>query len=388
MPVAAQTANTYHPVLGQLSFAGDATGTFSPADTNAFFNYSDYDENPLRSIQGRLIAQWTLTTSVSLLGELLAENGVGVDGAAWYMRWHPWANRQFDIQVGRIPPVIGLFARQPYARDNPLIDAPLAYQYLMSLRPDALPATADDLIRMRGRGWQPAFPVGSTTVATGIPIVSAFRWDTGGEVHWHAGRTDLAGAVTRGSMAVPAVGTDVNGGVTVSGRLAMDGPGGLTFGVSGARGPWIQSSTLALVPATLQNDNSQTLIGADFQFGWGRWLVRAEELRSVFTLPLDKATNPTTHLAVWSGYVEGRYRFLPQWQVAARVENLNFSSIAGTLNGGLPISWEAPVERVSLDVDYRVDRQVEIRAGGQMNWRDGGRILKRAYPAVQLLFWF
>lgn len=387
-PTAAQSAETYHPVFGQLSLGGDATGTLSPPDDDAFFNYSNYDQNPLRAAQGRLMAEWTLSPSVALLGELLAENGVGVTGAAWYLRWHPWANRQFDVQVGRIPPVIGLFARQPYGRDNPLVDAPLAYQYLMSLRPDALPATANDLILMRGRGWEPFFPVGSTSVTTGIPIVSAFRWDTGAEVHWHGGRTDLAGAVTRGSMAVPAVGSDLTGSVTVSGRLAVDGPAGLTLGVSGARGPWIQSSTLGLVPASLRNDNSQTLLGADVQFGWGPWLVRAEELRSVFTLPLIDATTPLTHLAVWSGYLEGRYHFLPRWQGAARVEYLNFSSIIGTLNGGLPISWEAPVQRVSADIGYRLRRQVEIRAGGQMNWRDGGRILERAYPVVQVLFWF
>jgi len=36
--------------------------------------------------------------------------------------------------------VIGAFARQAYGRDNLVIGTPLAYQYLTSLRPDALPA--------------------------------------------------------------------------------------------------------------------------------------------------------------------------------------------------------------------------------------------------------
>ena len=39
----------------------------------------------------------------------------------------------------------GAFARRTYANDNPLIGYPLAYQYLTSLRPDAVPATADAL---------------------------------------------------------------------------------------------------------------------------------------------------------------------------------------------------------------------------------------------------
>ena len=43
--------------------------------------------------------------------------------------------RDFDIQVGRVPPTFGAFARRTYATDNPLIGYPLAYQYLTSLRP-------------------------------------------------------------------------------------------------------------------------------------------------------------------------------------------------------------------------------------------------------------
>jgi hypothetical protein len=389
-PVAAQgpepAASPSPP--GRLTLGGDATATISPPDTTAFFNYTNYDQNALRAAQVRLMGEWRLSGSVSLLGELRADNVAGLDAAAWYVRWHPGSAAHLDIQVGRIPPVIGLFAREPYGRDNSLMAAPLAYQYLLSLRPDALPASADDLIRMRGRGWEPSFPIGSSTVAPGIPIVSAFRWDTGAEVHWRDGRLDLAGALTRGSAAVPVVGREVDQGVGWSGRAAVDGPGGLTVGVSGSRGPWIQASTLTLVPAGLSGEDTQSLLGADLEYGWGRWLVRAEELRSVFELPLESAASPDTHLAVWSGYLEGRYRFLPRWQVAARLEYLSFSRVEGTLNGGAPIGWEPPVERVSTDVGYRIDRQLEVRAGWQMNWRSGGRVLTRGYPAAQLLFWF
>jgi hypothetical protein len=376
------------PAFGRLTLGGDATATISPSDTTAFFNYTNYDQNALRAAQVRLLGQWRLSASVSLLGELRADTVAGLDAAAWYVRWHPWAAQHFDIQVGRIPPVIGLFAREPYGRDNPLLAAPLAYQYLLSLRPDALPASADDLIRMRGRGWEPSFPIGATTVAPGVPIVSAFGWDTGAEAHWRAGRIDLAGALTRGSAAVPVIGRDVDSGLTWSGRAAIDGPAGLTVGVSGSRGPWIQSATLALLPDPLRGDDTQTLLGMDVEYGWGRWLVRGEELRSVFEVPLEDAASPDTHLRVWSGYLETRYRLLPRWQVAARLEHLTFSDIEGTLNGGAPTSWEAPVKRVSADLGYRVERQVELRAGWQMNWRSGGRILNRGYPALQILFWF
>ena len=46
---------------------------------------------------------------------------------ALYLRIRPWLNRDFDIQVGRVPPTFGAFARRTYANDNPLIGYPLAY---------------------------------------------------------------------------------------------------------------------------------------------------------------------------------------------------------------------------------------------------------------------
>ena len=69
---------------------------------------------------------------------------------------------------------------------------PLAYQYLTSLRTDAMPATADDLLRMRARGWRSSFPIGSQAPGPGVPLVSGFQWDTGVQVEL-ADRTGRGG---------------------------------------------------------------------------------------------------------------------------------------------------------------------------------------------------
>ena len=387
-PARAQTETGYRPVFGRLTFGGDATATLSPSDNEAYFNFTNYDQNALRAAQVRLMGEFRVSSSISLLGELRAENGDGLEGAAWYVRWHPSSGSAFDVQAGRIPPVIGLFAREPYGRDNPLIGAPLAYQYLLSLRPDALPSTAADLIRMRGRGWEPSFPLGAQTLTPGVPIVSAFRWDTGVEAQWHPSWLSVAGAVTRGAPSAPAVTRDENSGETWSGRAAIGGTSGFTVGVSGARGPWIDASALSLVPTADRGEDVQTLIGADVEYGWGAWLIRGEELRSVFELPLSGDPNADTHLTAWSGYIEARYRIRPRWQVAARVEHMNFSTIVDSTTPGLPVTWEAPVKRFSADVGYRATRRLECRVGVQMDWRDGGRVTMRTYPAAQVLFWF
>ena len=107
-----------------------------------------------------------------------------------------------------------------YPADNLVIGYPLAYQYLTSLRPDALPANADELLRMRGRGWLSSFSVGNPTPDRGLALVSAFRWDTGVQVHAANDFVDGAAAVTTGTLGNPLVGDD-NAGKQVAGRVAL-----------------------------------------------------------------------------------------------------------------------------------------------------------------------
>jgi hypothetical protein len=118
----------------------------------------------------------------SILAEGRADNGEGVTVAALYLRLHPFPERAFDIQAGRIPPVFGAVARRTYGVDNPLIGTPLVYQYLTSLRSNSLPASADDLLGMRGRGWRTRYTIGSTAWDRGLPVIAGDRWDTGVEV--------------------------------------------------------------------------------------------------------------------------------------------------------------------------------------------------------------
>ena len=209
----AQTrAEPYGFANGRVTFGGELAGTLSPKDDEAFFNYTDYERDALRLARLRVFGQWRMATTIALVGEVRTENADELEVSALYVRWRPLSSHEFDIQAGRIPPVIGAFARRAYGRDNLVIGLPLAYQYLTSLRPDALPATVDDLLRMRGRGWRPTYPIGSQTIETGVPLVSATRWDTGVEARWRPGLMELSGAVTRGAPAVPVV-RETNGGL-------------------------------------------------------------------------------------------------------------------------------------------------------------------------------
>ncbi len=251
-----------------MTFGGELAGMLSPRDDEAFFNYTDYERDALRMARLRLFGQWRVVQPVSVIAEVRTENADALEVAALYVRWRPLRSQEFDIQAGRIPSVIGSFPRRAYGRDNLVVGLPLAYQYLTSLRPDALPATADDLLRMRGRGWRPAYPIGSQAIEPGVPLVSATRWDTGVEARWRTGLVEVAGAVTRGAPAVPVV-RETNDGYQWSGRVAVHVPAGLIVGVSAARATWIENDVLTLLPDTQRDDAEQALIGADLELGAG-----------------------------------------------------------------------------------------------------------------------
>lgn len=385
---AGQTADTAAtpPPMRHLVGGGEATVVAGPVDNEAFFNYTDYEHNELRIARVRLLGEWRVVPRFSILAEARTENGDGVQIPALYARWQPWSERDLTVQVGRIPPVIGGFGRRAYGRDNPLVGSPLGYQYLTSLRPDALPTNADDLLKMRGRGWQPSYPLGSQSIAPGLPVISSSRWDTGAEASWTTHTIDVAGAVTLGSPATPVV-RDPSDGLMYSGRVAAHLPGAITLGFSAARGAWIDRSVMDLLPAHLHDMNSETVVGMDVEGGVGPWLVRGEWLHATFVLPFIGEPDPGS-LGTSSAFAEVRYRLLTRWQIAGRVDHLGFSDIVGTVNGGLPTSWDAPVDRVEGVVGYRVLRNLEVRAGYQYNWRDGGRVHERGYPTVLASIWF
>lgn len=382
---AAQTGDTVPAAPARVLVGGDLSGILGPSDAIAFFNYTDYEHNALRLARIRLYGEWRLSPIVSFVGELRTEDADSIEASAAYVRVRPWAGHAFAIQAGRIPPVIGAFNRRAYGRDNPLIGMPLAYQYLTSLRPDAVPARVDDLLVMRARGWRPEFPVGSRAIGPGMPLVSASRWSTGVEVRWQREWFEAAGAWSLGPPGMPAA-VDFTAGRQFSGRAAVALPAGATIGVSAARGRWIDKDVLPLVPADRRDRSAQTTVGVDAEIGSGPWLVRAEWLRTAYAMPWTDATATPADVSAWSAFVEARRRLHARWQIAVRLDRLSFSSLTGS--AGVATPWDAPIDRAEAAVAFRVTRRLEVRGGWQHNWRDAGRVRERGFPAVQGLFWF
>jgi hypothetical protein len=370
---------------GRVAVGGEVAATYGAEDHSAYFNYTDYEHNALRMFRFTLAATWRPVTRVALVGEVRTEDLDNIRPYAAYVRVRPLTRLPLDVQVGQIPPSFGAYGRRGYqGADNGLIGYPLAYQYLTSLRPDAIPASAADLLVMRARGWRTTYPIGSTEPGPGVPIISAFRWDTGVQVHWETSAVDVTAAVTAGTLSDPQ-GSDNNDGKQLSGRLAVRPATGLVLGASGAHGAFLSRTVTRLFPNP-DVPHDQSALGLDAEYSRGHWLVRGELVWSRWNMPFRGTPDQVENLDALGTWVEGRYRVTPRITVSARLDRLGFSRLE--LSPDFAPTWDARVSRVEASAGYSVQRNFVIRLAVQHNDRRAGRIHSRTYLSGQAVYWF
>jgi hypothetical protein len=375
---------------GRVTIGSEVAATFGSLDPG-FFDYTDYSHSVLRLLRLDLSAQVKAGPHFALLGEIRTENGERPLPYAFYLRIRPWTARDFDIQVGRIPPTFGAFTRRTYPTDNPLIGYPLAYQYLTTLRPDSVPASADELLRKRSLGWDVAYSIGDLNKEAGSPLVSAFRWATGIQAHTTIGMVNATAAVTTGTLSEPQVSDGANSRQLV-GRVELRPVPGLIAGVSAARGPFVtQGVARAATGDPETSDLTQTAWGADVEYSRGYYVVRWEAIVSAWQLPIAPTPTPllalTGPLSSVSHSIEGKYKLRPGLYAAARYDHLGFSQVSSATLGTLP--WDAPVARTEIGAGYSIQRNLLLKGSVQRNTRDGGVLIRHSVLAAgQLVFWF
>ncbi len=387
---------------GRLTVGGEVSATVAP-DDDGQFNYTDYERSALQLLRLGVTASFRPVERIALVTELRAEGDT--NGGPWtalpfaaYVRVRPLKDRPLDIQAGRIPPVFGAAGRRIYANDNVLIGYPLAWQYLTVLRSDAVPSSADELIYARSAGWRPWYSVGTPGYARGVPLTTAFRYDTGvqARVGGEQQRVSAAVAVTAGTLSSPGARAS-NGGPQVSTRVAVRPTTGLVVAGSFADGRFFADSlttpssgasgasgSYGMTSATTGRYHQQTW-GADAEYSRGHFLTRAELVSARWRLPATGPTPITEPLRSTGLSVEGRYRLMPGVTAATRVDHLWFSQLRGSYQ---VLPWDAPVTRVEGGVAWSVTRSVILRGTVQHNTRSRGKVRSSTLPALQVTVWF
>jgi hypothetical protein len=398
----------------RLVVSSEITFTAGSRD-DGYFNALDYSHDAFNLLTMSVSAEMRAHDRVSVLGEIVDEVGLRsrqfgpsdrnvLRPYALYLRVQPFESKRFFVQAGRVPPVFGAFVREVYGSGNPLIGLPLAYQYPTVVRPDVVPPSVSELAANRGEGWYVRYPRASFDGHQGVPMLSARRWDTGVQARWEQGLLEVAVAVTNGSLSKPLT-IDDNDGKQFSARLGFKPLAALSLGVSAARGEFVaDEARQALIPAEQSQRYRQDAFGVDAEVSHGYFVLRGEVIGTRWSTPFASG-EPEQELAAWTGWLEGRIKLSPRWTVAARGERLQFSELAGWTPGGAvdggsssdhPYggaappgeTWDAPVTRGEAGVNYRLLRNVRLKAAYQYDWRDGGRVRREGHAAVQVAYWF
>jgi predicted porin len=368
----------------RVLIGGEVTGTLGPEDLG-FFNYSDYGHSLLRQARLGLSAEVRASERLAVLADVQSENLERPHVYALYLRVRPFAGRRLDLQAGRVPPVFGRFARSGYGGDNPLIGTPLAYQYLTTVRADAVPNGAAGLLAVKGSGWLVGWSADYDSYAAGLPIVAARRWDTGVQGAFATDRLRLSAAVTQGTLGSPRF-RDDNDGKQVQARVHFRVSADLGVGVSGARGAYLAREAQDALPDAVRGRSfHQRAAGIDLEYGRGHWLIRAEGVWNAWDAGARTAPLYDEDLTARAVSVEGRYRPWPGVHVAVRADRLDFGDITGPA-GREP--WEAKVWRLEAGAGYQLTRTLALKAAWQRNRRDGGFVRANDLVAAQASWWF
>ena len=306
----------------------------------------------LRQFRLGISTELRASERLAVLADVQSENLDAPHVYALYLRVRPFAGRRFDLQAGRVPPVFGRFARSGYGGDNPLIGYPLAYQYLTTLRPDAVPNGAAGLLAVKGSGWLVGWNGDYESYAAGLPLVTARRWDTGVQARSRSDRLQAAPPPSprarSGTRGCATTTTASRSRRALTWRVGPD----LAVGVSGARGApiWRARCTTRCRRRSAAGRSRQRAAGADLEYGRGHWLLRAEGVWNAWDAGARTAPSTTRTWTSRALSLEGRYRLGPGVHVAARFDRLDFGDITGPAG---PASWDAPVWRLETGAGYQ-----------------------------------
>ena len=232
---------------------------------------------------------------------------------------------------------------------------------------------------MRGRGWLSSFSVGDPAADRGVPLVSAFRWDTGVQVHAGQRRARARTvAVTTGTLGEPAASATTTRGRQVAGRVALQPVAGPDRRRVGRARAVRHDATRCARPAPTGDD------GAFTQTGVGR--------RRRVLARLLPASGSRRSSATGGCRSSARPRSTLPLRAVVDVGRRPLQAAAGPLRRGArrssrlqrdrrhrrgPRPWDAPVTRVEVGGGYSLQRNLLLKLSFQRNTRDGGRAQRR-----------
>jgi hypothetical protein len=276
-----------------------------------------------------------------------SNHGAQVRLDEYALRFTPWDDGRFNLQVGKFATVVGNWVPRHLSWENPFINAPLVYENVTAVSDKIAPASPLDFVhRFDNEKYEFNPVIWGPSYASGISISGRL------------GRFDYAAEMKNASLSsrpeswnVTEAGFDHP---TFSGRVGFRPNQIWNFGLSASDGPYFRSEAeQTLPPGRSIGDYREFVLGQDAGFAWHHLQLWAEFYEARFEVPRVGDADTFAY------YFEAKYKFTPQLFGALRWNQQLFSSVPDG-EGGHP-SWSQDLWRIDVAAGYRFTSHTQLK---------------------------
>ncbi|MEO5713447.1 MAG: transporter [Luteolibacter sp.] len=263
------------------------------------------------------------------------------------VRWTPWEDGRFNLQVGRFATVVGNQVERHGSWENPFINAPLIYENVTRIY-DA---------------YAPQYPSDFAGSVAGAkyeynPVIWGPSYATGLSVSGKLGQFGYAAEIKNASLSSRPESWDATDGgfsnPTLSTRISWRPDMAWEFGFSASEGAYLTDEARGSLPdGTGLSDFKQQVLGQDAAFSWGHWQIWAEVYEARFDVP--NVGNADT----LGYYIEAKYKFTPGLAGALRWNQQLFDDVPDGKGGEEP--WGHDISRIDAAVTYRFTPEMQVK---------------------------
>lgn len=298
----------------------------------------------------------------------------------YVIRFSPWDDGRFSVQLGKFAMVIGNWTQRHYSWENPFVTAPLPYENTTAISDKKAPGSPQEFLGHYQSGGEEeeyakgadeeeyesdeeyAKPVKASSSYSDSydrnPIIWGPSYTSGLSVSGQIGKLSYAGEIKNASVSSRPESWDAT-------EIGFDHPSFNTrfgfrpnemwnLGVSASTGSYLRPEAEAGLPAGRDiGDYREILFGQDVSFAWHHWQVWAECFETRFQVP--NVGNADT-LAY---YLEAKYKFMPQLFGALRWNQQLFATVRDG-EGGRE-AWGEDLWRIDCALGYRLTNHLQLK---------------------------
>ena len=315
----------------------------------------------------------------------------------------------FRVTVGKMGTGMGQWSRRYVEWENPMVNAPLAYEWLTTATSDGASSysssTTTTAIPIRNpfgviigykylynysqQGGAGAFLNRRNVVSnrsTWIPIIWGPAYTTGARVDGTVEQFDYVFEIKNNApSSSPADWNPWNHfyatGLNYGGRLGWRPTMDWNLGVSASTGPYLNPDAQGMTGGNSWYDYNQNVIGMDASWAQGPLQLWGEGWWSSFDIPGGVGT-----VSLWSYFLESKWKFATGWWLSTRWNQQIYGEIANPNGGYTP--WGNDVWRVDACLGYSINRMVTLKMQYSYTGESGSLQQGQHLGDVQVVFAF